>query len=160
MRHVLTALPLAFSLALTAPAFADTREERLAIANEYVANTFRDMDMEALIRTMWMPLVDQVTAQGQVVSDEQRTKIHALYMETFSDPMKSLMEGQGAVMADLFSLAELEKLRDFYATPEGRAIMQKMPEVMKAIQPEILLMIQQTLPDLMPKLTEIIQPQQ
>lgn len=160
MRPLLTALPLALSLALTSPTFAETREDRLAIANEYVANSMQDMDMEAMIRTMWEPLVDQITASGQEVSDEQRSQIGTLYMDTFSEPMRTLLEGQGEVMADLFTMAELEKLRDFYATPEGRAIMQKMPEVMQAIQPEIMTLVQSTLPTLMPKLMEIVQPQQ
>ncbi len=158
MRQLLTALPLALSLA--APAFAETREERLAIASEYVDSTLQDIDMEALIRTMWQPLVDQMTEQEKEVSDEQRAEIQALYMKTFEHRLKTIMKDQSIIMADLFTMAELEALRDFYATPEGRAIMQKLPKVMQQLQPEILEMVEQTLPDLMPKLTTILKLQQ
>lgn len=160
MRHFLTALPIALSLALTAPALADTRDERLAIANAYVDSTLRDLDMEALIRTMWQPIVDQATAQGQEITEEQRDKIQALFMETYSHRVKVIMESQGAIMADTFTLQELQKLRDFYATPEGRSIMEKMPRVMQTLQPQIVQLVQQTLPELMPKLKDILKPKQ
>lgn len=55
--------------------------------------------------------------------------------------MIDFMKQQPDVMADIYTLEELEALRDFYATPVGRAVMMKLPRIMEAIQPQMAVMI-------------------
>ncbi|WP_185968550.1 DUF2059 domain-containing protein [Paracoccus sp. M683] len=145
------------TLFTTGIAAAETREERLAVATEYNDAALADTDMDAMIRTMWEPLVAQF---APTATDDQKTQIHALYVETFEPRMTDLMKKQPEVMADIFTLDELQDLKDFYATPSGRAVMQKLPQVMQAIQPEIMVMVQETLPTIVPKVQEILAPAQ
>lgn len=48
------------ALALAPAALAETREDRLAVATEYNEAALADMDIEAVITTMWKPLVTQL----------------------------------------------------------------------------------------------------
>ncbi len=52
-------------LALPLPALAETREERVAVATEYVDLALQGFDMGAVIETMYQPVLQQVAAGGQ-----------------------------------------------------------------------------------------------
>lgn len=143
-------------LCLPFAAMADTREERVAMAEEYVTLALQGFDMAALIDTMWAPVIQQVEAAGQTVTPEQQTEIQTLYMQTFEGPMTTLMREQAPIMADLMTLAEITALRDFYATPEGRSVMAKLPQLAQAQQPGVMKLVNDQLPTLMPKVLEII----
>lgn len=145
------------ALALAPAALAETREDRLAVATEYNEAALADMDMEAVITTMWKPLVTQLAPDA---TDEQKEQIHALYMKTFEQRMIDFMKQQPDVMADIYTLEELEALRDFYATPVGRAVMMKLPRIMEAIQPQMAVIIQETLPTVIPQVQLILHPAQ
>ena len=143
---------------LSQPVFADEAADRLALAQEITKVSVESVDLEALIATMWKPLADQVEASGKVLSPEQKAQIHALYIDTFRAPMTELMLGQDVVMADLMSLEELSALRDFYTTEAGRSVMSKLPQVMERQQPQIVALVQSTMPLVVPKVMEIINP--
>lgn len=153
-RLALTALAVvAFSL----PALAqDTRETRLARAQDYVAQSMMDLDLEAVVRSMYRPVLDQVAASGQQLSQDQIDRIDALYMATMLEPLRAIMMQQDQVMADLFTLEEIEALLAFYTSPVGRSVMTKMPRLMEVQQPAILNMVQSTMPTLIPQLQAII----
>lgn len=135
---------------------ADTRDERLEIAKNYIAATVEDMDFDRLIRNMWQPIIDQVSAGGQTVTEEQKEEIHAMYVAEFGEPLRNLMLEQDEIMADVYTLEEIVAMRDFYATPAGRAAITKMPLLMERQQPIILELVMSRIPQLMPKLGQII----
>lgn len=139
---------------LTTAAVAETREERLAVAKEYTENTIADMNISHVIRTMWEPVMPAI---GVTPTKEQAEQIQILYMDTFEQPMIDILYGQTEIMADLFTLKELEALRNFYATPLGASITQKLPKVMEQINPIIISMVQEAMPTVMPKMMEILQ---
>lgn len=150
--------PLLFAalLALPLPSLAETREERLAVAGEYVELALQGFDMAAMIETMYQPILQQVAAGGQTLDEDQVAQIRQLYLDTFTEPMTRLMRDQAGIMADMFTLAEITALRDFYATPEGRSVMAKLPQLTAAQQPGIIALIQGNMDSLMPKVLEII----
>lgn len=155
MRRLALAAAAAFVVAL--PALAqDTREARLAAAETYIAMTVADMDVAALVRTMYQPIIDTLAAQGQVLRPEQVAELDALYQSTMVEPLLSIMRGQGPVMADLFTLAEIEALAAFYASPVGRAVMTKLPDLVAAQQPQIMEMVQREVPPLIPRIQAIV----
>ncbi|RVV98888.1 DUF2059 domain-containing protein [Mesobaculum littorinae] len=156
MRSPVIALPLIAALAL--PAFAETREERLEVASDYVELTLEDMDLDALLAQMYEPIFAQVEAGGGEVTDEQREEVKALYSEKMMPGLRDIMEEQDEVMADLLSYEEIVALRDFYATDEGRSVMRKMPEIMARQQPQIMNYVQTTMPEVMPELQRILEP--
>jgi hypothetical protein len=149
-------LALAALLVLPLPALAETREERLAVASEYVELALEGFDMDAVIASMYQPVLDQVAAGGQALTEDQLTRIKALYSDTLTEPMFSLMREQSEIMADMMTLGEITALRDFYATPEGRSVMAKLPQLIAAQQPGVMQLLNDTMPTLMPEVLAII----
>lgn len=149
-------LLLAALLALPLTALAETREERVAVAAEYVELALQGFDMAALIETMYQPILQQVAAGGQTLDDDQVAQIRRLYLDTFTEPMTRLMRDQAGIMADMFTLAEITALRDFYATPEGRSVMAKLPQLTAAQQPGMMKLIDERMDGLMPKVLAIV----
>jgi hypothetical protein len=153
------ALACALTLACVLPAAAqtaDTREARLEAARAHVALTLEDLDMPALIRTMYQPVIDQLAAGGQALREDQIAAIDQLYQSTMAEPLRRIMAEQDQIMADLFTLEEIEALAAFYASPLGRQVMTKLPQMVEAQQPQILAMVQTELPRLIPELQRII----
>jgi hypothetical protein len=149
-------LTLALALLLPLPALAETREERLVAASEYVELALAGFDMAAVIESMYQPILQQVAAGGQTLTDDQVQKIRTLYLDTFTDPMLALMRDQTEIMADLMTLAEITALRDFYATPEGKSVMAKLPQLTAAQQPGVMQLINDNMEGLMPQVLAII----
>lgn len=149
-------LLLALALALPLPLLAETREERVAAAAEYVELALQGFDMAAMIETMYQPILQQVAAGGQTLNDDQVARIRSLYLDTFTDPLTKIMRDQAGIMADMMTLAEITALRDFYATPEGRSVMAKLPQLTAAQQPGIIDLINQNMEGLMPQVLAIV----
>ena len=152
MKHLI----LAVLMALPLPALAETREDRVAAAEEYVELALQGFDMSAIIETMYQPVLQQVAAGGQTLSDAQVAQIRTLYLDTFTNPMTTLMRDQAQIMADLMTLGEITALRDFYATPEGRSVMAKLPQLTAAQQPGVMQLINDNMGTLMPQVLAII----
>ena len=149
-------LLLALALALPLPLLAETREERVAAAAEYVELALQGFDMAAMIETMYQPILQQVAAGGQTLNEDQVARIRSLYLDTFTDPLTKIMRDQAGIMADMMTLAEITALRDFYATPEGRSVMAKLPQLTAAQQPGIIDLINQNMEGLMPQVLAIV----
>lgn len=149
-------LLLVAALALPLPALAETREERVAAAAEYVELALQGFDMPAMIETMYQPIIQQVEAGGQTLTEDQVAQIRQLYLDTFTDPLNKLMRDQAGIMADMMTLAEITALRDFYATPEGKSVMAKLPQLTAAQQPGIMALINENMEGLMPQVLGII----
>ncbi|MCU0902570.1 MAG: DUF2059 domain-containing protein [Tabrizicola sp.] len=143
-------------MALPLPALAETREERVSAAKEYVELALQGFDMAAMIDTMYQPILQQVAAGGQSLSDEQVAKIRQLYLDAFTEPLTTLMRDQSEIMADMMTLGEITALRDFYATPEGRSVMAKLPQLTAAQQPGMMTLINTTMEGLMPQVLAIV----
>ena len=66
------------------------------------------------------------------------------------------MHDQSEIMADMFTLAEITALRDFYATPEGKSVMSKLPQLTAAQQPGMMALINDKMTGLMPQVLAIV----
>ena len=149
-------LVLAALLALPLPALAETREERVAAASEYVDLALQGFAMPAMIETMYQPILQQVAAGGAVLTEDQIAKIRQLYLDTFTEPLTKLMHDQAGIMADMMTLAEITALRDFYSTPEGKSVMAKLPQLTAAQQPGMMALINDKMTGLMPQVLAIV----
>jgi hypothetical protein len=149
-------LVLAALLALPLPVYGETREDRVAVAAEYVEMALQGFDMAAMIETLYQPVLQQVEAGGQTLSDGQVGQIRQLYLDRFATPLTALMRDQAGIMADMMTLGEITALRDFYATPEGRSAMAKLPQLTAAQQPGIVKLINDNMTALMPEVLSII----
>lgn len=133
---------LVLTLSQTSPLLAETREDRLALAQDYVEATLIDMDMPAIISNMWKPIVDQAAARGTPLTEDQIKRLDALYQDTFTEPMFDVMRQQAGIMADIYTFAEIDALYNFYQTELGRSSMRKLPQLLEAQQPAIIEMVQ------------------
>lgn len=141
----------------TTTAHAETRADRLSLANDYINATLQDIDMVQVIQGMWKPLAAQAEAGGAPLSPAQLQQIDALYQEQFTEPMTQIMRDQAEVMADVYTLAEITALSDFYQTEHGRSAMVKLPKLIEYQTPMIVKMVQQQMPAMMPKIRQIIE---
>ncbi len=155
-RLFLTALPLVAVLLWPVAAHAESRDEREAVAKEYVELALQGFDMAAMIETMYQPVLQQVAAGGAVLTEAQVAQVRQLYLDAFTDPLTRLMRDQAGIMADMMTLGEITALRDFYATPEGRSVMAKLPQLTAAQQPGIIALVEGNMADLMPAVLKII----
>lgn len=149
-------LLLALALVLPLPALAETRDERVAAAQVYIDMALADFDMEAMITMLYQPILDQVAAGGAVLDEARKARIHALFVEAFAEPLPAVMRDQAGVMADMMTLAEITALTDFYATPEGKSVMSKLPQLTAAQQPALNDFIGKKMEGLMPQVLAII----
>jgi hypothetical protein len=157
VKHLVLAAALALPLpALPLPAHAETREERVAIAAEYVDLALQSFDMDAIIDSLYQPILGQVAAAGQSLTPEQVAQVRQLYADTFTEPMTALMRDQAGLMADMMTLGEIAALRDFYSTPEGRSAMAKLPQLTAAQQPGVAKLLEEKMGPLMPQVLAII----
>ncbi|MDE9449007.1 DUF2059 domain-containing protein [Aliiroseovarius sp. Z3] len=155
MRKLLPAFAIAALLG--SPLLAEeSYEQRLAIATGYIEATLEDIDMEAMVKTMWQPLVADVTAKGIPLNDDQIARIDQLYQDEMTGPMYDIMRDQAAVMAELFTFDEIKAIRDFYATDLGRSAMSKLPQVTERQTPMVLKMVQEKMPEIIPKVQAIL----
>lgn len=150
---VLVALCLAFPVQAQ-----DDRAARVAIAKEYVDATMTDADIQEFIRQLWQPMVQQMTANRQQMTEEQIMQIDKLFLDHLTQPLTDVMRKQDQVMADLMTLEELTTLRDFYLSEHGGAVMRKMPQLAQIQQPMISAVLQEAMPEMMPKIQEITMP--
>lgn len=154
----LASLAFAAIIALPLSATADPgRDARLAVAQAYVDASIADLDVAAMVRTMYKPLLDEVRASGQEVSEAQEAEIDALYQENMAGPLVEIMEGQVEIMADLFTLTQIEDLYAFYMTPSGRAVMQKLPQLTEAQMPMINELVGERMEEMMPQIMDILE---
>ena len=149
-------LILALDLALPLPALAETRDDRIAAAEVYVDMALADFDMEAMIGMLYQPILEQVAAGGAVLTDDQLAKIKALYLDAFLEPLPNLMRDQAGIMADMMTLGEITALTDFYATPEGKSVMAKLPQLTAAQQPALNGFIGAKMDELVPQVLAIV----
>ncbi|MEL7105336.1 MAG: DUF2059 domain-containing protein [Pseudomonadota bacterium] len=158
---MIRSVTLALGMALAAtPALAQDagRADRLAVATAYVEASLQDIDMSRVIAQMYQPIIDQVEASGQPVTETQKTQLQALYEAEFMEPMRSVMLAQDEIMADLFTLEEITALKEFYETSTGRSVMTKLPDVLAAQQPMILEMVGTKIPAMLPQIQAILAP--
>ncbi len=148
---------LVSAFAFGTASIADDYDQRLAIANDYAAMAAADMDIDALIDQMWKPMVQGFTSSGKTVTDAQIAKLRSVYHDNFAEPLLGLMANQGPVMAEIYTLNELKALHAFYLTPDGRAVMSKMPQLLEKQQPEIMSLIMSNMGPIMQAMQEIFQ---
>ncbi len=59
-------------------------------------------------------------------------------MEQARKMMPEMMKDMGEIMARTYTGEELAKMLDFYASPEGKSIIQKQPKVMAEYMPKVM----------------------
>ena len=115
------------ALVLAGPAFAQDADyaRREALARQVVELVDPGEAVEAVL----MALPELIAEQSADLSPAERAEFKAVMTTTFDEIMPGLMdqilEAMVPLYAETFTVAELEAMLVFYATPEGRSIMKK-----------------------------------
>lgn len=151
------ALTIGLTLAVASSATADdsTREERLAVATEYVQTTMEDMDMDRILEQMYQPILAQIEASGRQVTQGQVDALQQLYRDEMLEPLRDIMLAQDEIMADIMTMDEIVAIQEFYATDVGRSVMTKLPDILAVQQPMIVDLVTAKLPQMMPRIQAI-----
>lgn len=115
------------ALVLAGPALAQDADyaRREALARQVVDLIDPGEALEAVLMT----LPDVIAAESTDMSPDERALFKSVMMTSFREAMPPFMdrifEAMVPLYADTFTVAELEAMLVFYATPEGRSIMKK-----------------------------------
>ena len=155
LRPLLLAAIAAASLAACAKAtpVPKTDEEKIKMANEIAGLTsdpkmfdamFDGMTQQVKMATQGssaMCASQKDVARCQAIETKVNAEAQAFMEETMEKTkamMPDLMTDMAAIMAQTYSGEELAKMHDFYASPEGKSIMMKQPQVMQQFMPAVM----------------------
>ncbi|MEM1298181.1 MAG: DUF2059 domain-containing protein [Pseudomonadota bacterium] len=137
MKHL--GLCLALIAVFAIPARADDLAARTAAAERYVASpAVVDMLDKMLSGDTVLKAMEQRVAS---LNQAQRTKLQQIISEEFQTVKPAVRTAMIETTASMFTLKEIDALAQFYSTPEGVSIMQKMqdffPAAMNRVQPDM-----------------------
>lgn len=95
------------------------------------------------IKPLAVEIEDSVRQLSLRYPEDVRVLFVSRMMQTFD--RETMTEISVKAMAETFTVAELEKMVDFYGSPEGRSIAGKTPVYESLVQPEILKRIDKAL---------------
>ena len=136
MRSLLLASTLMIGL-VALPAIA--QDKNLAAKMELAQEYSKLVPVEAEVETS----IEQLALQVPVA---QRVLFKSILKENIkADRLKLVSE---MALVELFTVKELKAMNEFYGTPEGKAIKDKMPEYQERLQPILQGMIQDSIQSL------------
>ena len=141
-------------LALAPAAFAQTDPAKLAVAREVITAMQVDKMFDGMIAQM-----KQMSAQMAVLppdaTETQRQAAAAMQdkvMELSMGMVKDMVGKMDVIYADVYTLPELNAMKAFFMSPEGRSMNAKQPQVMAKMMP----LMQEMQSELMPKIQKIV----
>ncbi|MCB9991480.1 MAG: DUF2059 domain-containing protein [Rhodospirillales bacterium] len=132
VKHFLFALLLTVLLVPSAWAQDAALEKRVQLAHEMHKVKPMAVQIESAVRQLAL----------RYPEDKQELFISKM-LQVFDQ--KTLTDISVNAMAETFSEAELQKMLDYYGSPEGKAIEEKMPIYQTIVEPEIIKRIDQAL---------------
>lgn len=142
-------------LALSSSAFAQTDPAKLAVAREVITAMQVDKMFDGMAAQM-KQMAGQMSALPPGATDEQRKSSEALQakiMELSMGMVKEMVTKMDAIYADVYTLPELNAMKAFFTSPEGRSMNAKQPQVMAKMMP----LMQEMQRDLMPKIQKVVE---
>lgn len=142
-------------LALAPAAFAQTDPAKLAVAREVITAMQVDKMFDGMLAQM-----KQMSAQMAVLppdaTEEQRkaaAAMQAKVMDLSMGMVKDMVGKMDTVYADVYTLPELNAMKAFFMSPEGRSMNAKQPQVMAKLMP----LMQEMQRALMPKIQQLVE---
>lgn len=149
-----------FAVALIMLTFSDAQAQsddggaRLEAARAYLAVTNTDRAQERMAAVAANSLLDTIRSNQPELFNEKGDQLRQLVVAAFVSGLQEAMIGADRLLASQFSLEELEALAAFAQTPEGRSVLEKLPEFTASLQPRIQAALKTMLPQLISMLRE------
>lgn len=128
---------------------------KLALAREVITAMQADKMFDGMavqmqrMASQMMPLPADMPAEKRARIDAFQGKVMTLAM----DAAKSMVAQMDVIYAELYSEAELQAMKTFFTSAEGRSMLAKQPAAMQRMMP----LIQKMQQDLMPKMQQLIE---
>jgi hypothetical protein len=141
-------------VAFATGAAAQQDPAKLALAREVIAAMHADRMFDAMAAQMkqmyaqMVPVAPTATPAQHQKAEELQAKIMDLTMTA----AKGLVGKMDQVYAEVYSEAELNAMKTFFASPEGQSMLAKQPQIMARVMP----MAQEMQRDLGPKVQKLI----
>ena len=119
----------------TQAAAASPDPVKLELARRYYAAAHMDRMMSGMMRSMTPALQQSLAKANPSLTPDQRTAIAEASSEAAQDMMTKLIDRLLPTIADTFTEEELRGLIAFYEGPTGRAVIDKMPQLMAKVAP-------------------------
>jgi hypothetical protein len=117
--------------------------------------------MEASMQPMLGAACEVAPADAQSECNSMLDKMRPILAETLAESMEQtkavmpeLMKDMGGIMARTYTGEELARMKDFYASPEGKSITAKQPQVMAEYMPKVMERLQGMQMDMMRKMQD------
>ncbi len=117
--------------------------------------------MEASMQPMLGAACEGAPADSQAQCASMIDKMRPILAEIFAESMENtksmmpdLMKDMGGIMARTYTGEELARMKDFYASPEGKSITAKQPQVMAEYMPKVFERMQGLQMDMMRKMQD------
>jgi uncharacterized protein len=137
-------------VAFTSGAFAEESSAKLTLAREVISA----LQADKMIDGMLVQLKQMAARSTNIPADatpEQRAKAEKLQgdiMELSMTSAKKMIGQMDQLYAEIYSEADLQAMKTFFTSPEGRSMISKQPELMKRMMP----MMQQMQQELVPQI--------
>lgn len=147
----------------------DTEAEKTAMATE-IATMMTDpamMDQMFAAESMAGAMPDMSAMCGAIPADQQAActqrmegsnatlqSVQAEMLDKARAMQPQLMQDMGAIMARTYTGEELAAMHAFYMSPEGKAILQKQPQVMAEFMPAVMARMQPLQLEMVQKLSQ------
>lgn len=118
---------LAFAV-LALPARADEAADRLAAAREAIEASGAVATMTAVLPAIVQQVSDLIV-QTRPEAEEAMKVIGPKMVEIFSGRAADMSDDAAKLYAEAFTLTELRAMTTFYRSPEGQAVVRKLPQV-------------------------------
>lgn len=134
-----------------------TDEEKIKVANEIAGLTTDPAMFDRMFDAMTQQVRLSQAGQSQLCAQQKdvarceqieakvNTEAQAFMAETMEQTkamIPEMMTDMAAIMAQTYSGEELAKMKDFYASEEGKSIMMKQPQVMEKFLPVVMAKMQ------------------
>ena len=132
-----------------APLADDSREKRVEIAEELVADTIASKLADNLLASMWAPAEKSLRENNPAIDDEVLEELRDSLATQTSEMIDELTAAMPGVFAQYFTASELQQIYDFQTSDIGRKALEVQPKILGALMPKILQSVQERTPKIL-----------
>jgi hypothetical protein len=129
--------------------------KKVALAHETIAAMQADKafdSMGAQMKQMALQMLGLSLANATPEQKAQAEKVQNRILDLSLETAKGLLGKMDALYADVYSEVELQAMKTFFSSPEGKSMLSKQPELMKRFGPYV----QQMQREIIPKIQAIV----
>jgi hypothetical protein len=153
-KSLLTLILIAATAGLLAEEAAPPSAAKLALAREVIATLQADKMIDGMMGQM-KAMANQSAPIAPDATPEQRAQAEKLQGDILAMSMtaaKKMVAEMDQLYAEVYTDGELQAMKSFFSSPEGRSMMAKQPQLMQRLMP----LMQKMQQDLVPQIQALM----